>query len=365
MKKISTAAAIALMAFLVSAAQIPEGLQWGVTFGFHAKNGYFSSAAARDEVEAIAKAGANWVTVVPIVWQDTCHSTFQYRDFVHTPNDIELMEIIDLIHSKGMKVQLRPMLECKDGYGRLGVIFPKKGGGRIPGRASDAREKWFESMKERSVYYARIAERTKSEVFCLDSELDTMTEENDLWLAVVKGVREVYSGSVTSCHTLHTGKINFVKSLSDPAHWFHSLDFLSISYYCPARWKSDAGKKLSAEDMVVRLKDAHSKMKAIADAAGKPILFGECGCSSNIDSAYSPSAFSPFIAVDEDEQAIYMEALFRVFAKEKWCLGFHWWKWDQQVAPKDGASVESTRATDFTFKGKKAENVFRKWASGK
>ncbi len=50
--------------------KIPEGFQWGVTFGFYATNGYFSSSVAKDEIEAIARAGATWVTVVPTVWQD-------------------------------------------------------------------------------------------------------------------------------------------------------------------------------------------------------------------------------------------------------------------------------------------------------
>ena len=159
MKIIYFALALIFVSAFSFAAEIPTDLQWGVTFGFHAKNGYFSSQKAKDEVEAMAKAGATWVTVVPTVWQDSCHSTFQYRDFTYTHNDIELLDIIDFIHSKGMKVQLRPMLECKDGYGRLGVIFPKRGGYRIPGRHSNARELWFESMKERSVHYARVAER--------------------------------------------------------------------------------------------------------------------------------------------------------------------------------------------------------------
>jgi hypothetical protein len=359
---------VAILTILSStslASKIPTDFQWGVTFGFHAKNGFYSSAEAKKQVDKMVEVGATWVTLIATVWQDSCHSTFQYRDFIYTPNDIELMDIIDYIHSKGMKVQLRPMLECKDGYGRLGVIFPKRGGNRIPGRYSNARELWFQSMKERSEHYGRIAERTKCEVFCLDSELDTMTEENELWLEVVKAVRKVYTGSLTSCHTLHTGKIDFVKSLSNPEHWFHSLDFLSISYYCPARTKADVGKEMSVEDMMKRLKVAHTKMKAIADAAKKPILFGECGCSSNVDSALSPSAMSPFIEFDEEEQARYMEALFRVFAHEKWCMGFQWWKWDQHVAPKPGATVETTRACDFTFAGKKAEKVFKKWASKK
>ena len=65
---------------------------------------------------------------------------------------------------------------------------------------------------------------------------------------------------------------------------------------------------------------------------------------------------------DEDEQAMYMEALFRVFAHETWCRGFHWWKWDQHSSRREGVTREQVRARDFTFRGKKAEAVFKRWA---
>ena len=180
----------ALTAPCTIAATIPDGMQWGVTFGFYATNGYFGSVEAKAEIDAIARAGATWVTVVPTVWQDTCSSSFQYKDFALTPNDIEVMDAIDLIHAKGMKVQLRPMLECKDGIGRLGVwmIADRE---RMPGRATRERAKWFASMAARSAYYARIAERMKCEAFCLDSELDRMVEESDKWKDVVAAVRGV------------------------------------------------------------------------------------------------------------------------------------------------------------------------------
>ena len=102
MKIICFALALIFVSAFSFAAEIPTDLQWGVTFGFHAKNGYFSSEKARDEVEAMAKAGATWVTVVPTVWQDSCHSTFQYRDFIYTPNDIELLDIIDFISKRAL-----------------------------------------------------------------------------------------------------------------------------------------------------------------------------------------------------------------------------------------------------------------------
>ena len=189
--------AVALVALVVSSAfgaKIPDGMQWGVTFGFYATNGYFGSVEAKAEIDAIARAGATWVTVVPTVWQDSCSSAFQYKDFALTPNDIELMDAIDLIHAKGMKVQLHSMLECKDG-------------------------------------------------------------------------------------------------------------------------------------------------------------------------AESPSGLDVEAEPDEDEQAMYMEALFRVFAHETWCRGFHWWKWDQHSSRREGVTREQVRARDFTFRGKKAEAVFRRWAT--
>ena len=79
----------ALIAPSAIAAMIPDGMQWGVTFGFYATNGYFGSVEAKAEIDAIARAGATWVTVVPTVWQDTCSSSFQYKDFALTPNDID------------------------------------------------------------------------------------------------------------------------------------------------------------------------------------------------------------------------------------------------------------------------------------
>ena len=108
--------------------------------------------------------------------------------------------------------------------------------------------------------------------------------------------------------------------------------------------------------MVRNLQEAKKKMKAIADACGKPIIFGECGCSSIKDGATSPSATSPTAEPNEDEQAMYMEALFRTFAGEDW------WKWDQNSAQNPDYTREQVLKTDFTIRGKKAEGVFRQWA---
>ena len=49
----------------------------GVNFGFYAREGYYESQAARDEVDEMAKTGVKWVTVIATVYQETWCSTLQ------------------------------------------------------------------------------------------------------------------------------------------------------------------------------------------------------------------------------------------------------------------------------------------------
>ena len=124
----------------------------GVTFGFRAKNSWFSGEEAKAEARAIKESGADWVVLVVTVYQEHTYSVKQFKDFVMTPSDLEVMEMIDYLHSLGLKVQLRPMLETLDGSGRLGIWFPKADhtGKRIPGLVRTELSDWFMSMTDRA-----------------------------------------------------------------------------------------------------------------------------------------------------------------------------------------------------------------------
>ena len=327
----------------------------GVTFGFYAKNGYFSSAKAREEVDAMVETGVNWVVLVVTVMQESVFGARQFRDFVNTPNDIELKEIIDYIHSKGIRVQLRPMLECFDGEGRLSVAFLNDRE-RIPGLRSTHCSRWFESMTARSVYYAHIAEITGCEMFCLDSELDRIIRFQDKWKEVIRRVREVYSGPVTSCHTIHTGVIDFEKELENKDHWFYDLDALSISDYI----KAGESEGLSAEEMAEYMTKERDRLRRIAAMYGKPILFGEIGCTTVVGAARSPSAWAVKGGYCEDDQANYIEAVMRLFADEPWWHGMYWWKWEEHVS-RPWMVDPSIGDCGFTVRGKKSQAVMKKW----
>ncbi len=327
----------------------------GVNFGFRAKNGYFSSDAAKKEARDIVAAGADWVVLVVTVYQEHFYSTVQFMDFEKTPNDIEVMEMIDYLHSIGLKVQLRPMLETLDGEGRLSICFPNDDptGIRVPGTSRTYWADWFESMTKRSIHYAKIAEKTKCEMYCLDSELDYSVPQNNHWKTVVSEVRKHYTGCLTTCMTTSFNRVNFEAAFENPDHWFHDLDLLTLSTYENAADKPGTSK----EEMKEWLKPLRERFSNFYQLYQKPLLFGECGCSATEGAAMSPSWYAFEHDYDGQEQANYMSALIETFANEPWWYGLYLWKWEEHIQrPTDPTGIKG-----FTIKGKPAEEVYRYW----
>lgn len=332
------------------------GVHRGVTFGFYARNGVLGSAWAREQVERMRVLGIDWVVLTPIVMQDSSGSTLQYRDFEITPDDGEVRRIIDHLHAAGIRVQLRPMLETQEGLGRLQIWFPHDTDRRIPGRVSERWARWFRSMELRSIHYARIAQETACEVYGLDSELDRTIGQQDGWRQVVAAVRSVYAGAVTSCHTSHTGLVDFARELADPRHWWRELDALGVSFYPAAAERPGA----TAGEMAERLAPQRDQLRAWAAAYGKPIYFGEVGCTASHGGAMNPSGWDAAARYDGGEQAAFLEAVLGLFWDEPWWAGLYWWKWDEH---NDRPAFRDDPAGDkgFTVDGKPAAEVMRRW----
>ncbi len=353
--RVRLAAALLAASCLCGAAErmLPAGgeFQCGVNFGFYAREGYYESAAARAEVDEMVRTGVKWVTVIATVFQETWCSTLQYRDFAESPSDLELKEIIDYIHSKGLKVCLRPMEEAQDGTDRCRICFPSDAE-RIPGKRVDHASRWFDSMRKRSRFYAKIAAKTGCEAYCLDSEINGIMPYNDEWRGVIAAVREVYKGPVTSCHPFDRA---FERWLKDPNCWLRDLDFLSLSDYTSPGTKPGAG----VEAMRKGLGPRRDFLRKMAAATGMKILFGEVGCTSTAGAAQCPWGWKGNGGYDGKEQADFMEAVFSLYENEPWCLGFMWWKWDEQnVRPQFRDDPAGDKG--FTVRGKPAQDVMRR-----
>ncbi len=324
----------------------------GVTFGFYSRNGYYDSPQARVEVERMAELGVQWVCLVVTDMQELATTPRVFRDYEITPSDLEVADMIDHLHDRGMKVHLRPMIECYDGHGRTQVWFPHDAE-RIPGRRSTALGQWFACMRHRTKHYARIAKRTGVEMLGIDSELDRLVQCNKEWKSVVETAREHYPGVVTSCHT---HGVDFMKELQKPDHWFRDLDVLGTSFYQASAKEHGA----TIEARVQFLQAQVERYRQMAQLLGKPIMFGELGCTSSFAGATHPGAWSGDGGYEPQEQADHLEAVMQSFWEEPWWAGFYWWKWDEHLdRPQYKTDPQGDKG--FTVWGKPAAEVMKKW----
>ena len=296
----------------------------GMTFGFGCPAGYFATPEAKAEVDRMYEDGIRWVCLVVNVWSETGDSPRQFADMTLTPGDDELVEIIRYMHGKGIRVQLRPMLECFDGTTRAWIYIREDS--TWIGKRFTKRSDWFRGLRERSVRYARLAERTNCELYCIDSELDRMTDCNAEWKSVIEAIRGVYHGPVTSCHTIWvTSPDKIERHINDKSHWFHDLDLLSLSVYMGTGGKD---RSVGVEGIKAGLRESvfsPERLKRWRAAYGKPIVFGEIGCAAQY--AESAGGFDPNADFAPARQRDYLKAAFEVYLETKAVSGFYWWQW--------------------------------------
>ena len=323
----------------------------GVTFGYYGRNGYYSSEKARREIDHIAELGIPWVCLISTIMQEAFYSTRMFRDFCVTPGDDELVEIIQYLHSKGIKVMLRPMIECWDGTQRSQLTLPQ---GQIhPDIPYHYQDDWFKNYRHVTTHYLRIAEKTGCEAYGLDSELNKLFHASDNWKEIIQVARGCYGGHLTSSF-INTEQ--YINLLDNKDFWVYSLDSLGTSFYYPAT----VDGKGTVESMVEYLRPHAEKMRRFAAKLGTCFYLGECGCCSSENATKLPYFWKNGTKYDGQQQADYMEAVIRLFSEHPWWGGMFWWKWDENnYRPEFKSDPAGDRG--FTISGKPAETIMRRW----
>lgn len=330
----------------------PDYFFKGVTFGYYARNGYFSSEAARCEADKIAALKIPWVCLVSTVMQEQFSSTRQFRDFTITPGDDELCDIIDYLHKLGIKVMLRPMLECWDGTQRCHIHLPN--GEIFPDRPFRYLDRWFENYQALTRHYTRIASRCGCEAYGLDSELNNLIINTDHWLKVIEVARAGFKGHLTTSLINTQNYANLLKD--NPNHWFYALDSVGTSMYRPAS-KNGGG---TVEEMAEYLAGDVLKFREFAKVYGGNFYLGECGCCATETASMRPYFWNNGKKYDGEEQANYLAAVIRAFSAEPWWGGLLWWKWDEQnYRPQFHDDPAGDKG--FTIDGKPAAQVMKRW----
>lgn len=278
-------------------------------------------------IEQFTGLGATSVSLVVTWYQPKADSEQIAAVPTQSIKDEALAHAINQAHRNNLKVMLKPHLDVLDGTFR-GQIAPSAA--------------WFASYRQYILHYAQLAEEYHVEMFCIGTELENASFESwrKEWTDLITGVRGLYHGKITYA-------ANWTEYQS-VAFW-DQMDFVGIDAYFPVTQKLDP----SQEELDHGWQDIAAKISAWRSEHGiqKPVIFTELGYQS-VDGANVTPWQTASRKEDQNEQAMVLESMFRSMERQDWFKGIYWWNFFPR---------EEWRPLDFTIRGKKAEEVLKKW----
>ncbi len=316
---------------------VPEW-QKGMCYVTWDKDRYLT-AASDESLSAMMKTNTEWVAIVVNWYQDNACSTriFPTKD---TASDESLAHAIDYAHSLGKKVMVKPHLDLENSFGGAwrGEIY-------CPTEA--AWNAWFDSYAKFILHYARISEENDVELFCIGTELTSVSTTKDrLWREkVIAPVRNIYSGPITYAANWHE-EYRYVK-------FWDALDYVGIDPYFPLSEKDvpDLDEiKAGWDRWVEEIEEFQAGVK-------KPVIFPEAGYCSAEGTARTPWEEVVTGRLNVKLQADCYEALLQRFWDKPWFYGVYWWKWGTDV--KFGGLSNK----GYSPQNKPAQEVVTRWYS--
>ncbi len=314
----------------------------GYTWGFFSGPGEMMTEAAEHSMKRLAENGLDWICIPVNAWQETFYSTRVFSLYGRTQTDAEIRHAISMAKSLGLKVCLKPMVNCLDHAWRARIDFPAE-------EYCEYWERWFASYRNFMCYYARMAEETGCEMLCTGCEMAGMDKQTAYCRDMIAAVRDCYHGIL-----MHN--INHGDELAFP--WLDSVDVIGISGYYPVTTPGDR----SPEQMRKSWQGVRERLAACHEKYQKPVMFAEIGVRNEQGCTAYPWDFKnrPELPTDEQEQADFYETAMEATWELPWFAGYFWWDWKAVLPPES----EAKNNRDFTVYGKLAEQTLRRWYTG-
>lgn len=271
----------------------------GFTFKLNpSKTQTFGGEKTKESLKTLVEtSGCDTIILAFGALQDTPHS--EEIDFVgpHIPTDEELIQVIDYARKLGLKIILKPMLNCRNGVWRAHINFFDL---EVP--CEPKWSKWFANYEKYILKYAEIAQKTKCEMFMVGCELVQTERKEGYWRDLVAKVREIYHGPIT---------YNTDKYQENEVKWWDCLDVISSSgYYPQTQWKENL-----------------DRIEKVVKRYNKPFFFAECGCMCVKGCQEVPNDWSFEGEVDLNIQADYFKTMFEIVNEREWVEGYGIWDW--------------------------------------
>lgn len=314
----------------------------GFTYGWRCKRGVYRTEKAIKSQELLYDIGINWMCLAFSVMQKSFSSTEINFDYRYSITDKDIIVTINRAHERGVKVCLKPVINCADGMWRALIDFPDSD---MMGK-DRYWDQWFESYSAFLCHYAEIAQDTGCEMFCIGCEMSGTERKEEHWRKLIARIRTIYTGPIL--YNTNHGREDEVK-------WFDAVDFIGTSAY----FKVGKVPGDTKENMLEVWKKVGLRMKALSEEYGKQIIFAEIGCRSAKGCAMMPWDFTHTeLERSEEEQANFYDSCLTAFFDEPWFAGAFWWDWSTEVYD---TREEAEQNTGFDIHLKQAEDVLKDW----
>ena len=313
--------------------------------GKHRGMSVFGWRRSNDEsIEELVQANVEWVAVVPFMYQET-----EKTKVINTPDnpnaftrrDSMFLRTINKLHNKGIYVHLKPHLWMSEGW-RSTISLD----------SDEEWHTWFQTYRTNMLRYARMAELTGVELFCIGTELSSsIKKQPEQWVLLISEIRSIYSGKLTYA-------ANWYDEYEYVSFW-DKLDYIGIQGYFPLTEVNNP----DLETIKKGWKPHITTLEAFSKEHNKPILFTEVGYKSEASATIKPWEWGNALSVlyrkkSERTQRLAYEALFQQLWHLDWFAGIYIWEWD--IRSKKGDTYQDL---NFSPRFKEAENVIAKWFS--
>lgn len=238
-------------------------------------------------------------------------------------------ELIKMAHSRSMKVMLKPQVWMHQGW--VGDFYLEN---------TDDWKLWEEAYTKYIVFYAKLAEINKVEIFCIGTEYKIVASKRpDYWISLIAEIREIYSGKLT-----YAANWDEYKSIS----FWDKLDYIGINAYFPLSQKQNPEKG----ELEFAWQNISNDIELFNVKFQKPVLFTEFGYRS-VDYAAANQWELEEKKFNADLQDKVFRAFFNSVWQENWLAGGFIWKWEFEDA---AGGKENTK---YTPQGKPALNAIK------
>ncbi|WP_298791988.1 glycoside hydrolase family 113 [uncultured Allomuricauda sp.] len=287
-------------------------------------------------IDPVLKVKANYAAVMPFGFARDLNSPniiFDTERQWYGETKSGAKQYIQLLQKNGVKIMLKPQI----------WIWRGEFTGDMTMKSEQDWKTLEESYSKFALTYARLAQETKADIYCIGTELEEFVKNRpQFWMKLIDEIKKIYTGKLTYA-------ANWDEYTRSP--FWGKLDFIGVDGYFPLSEK----RHPSMEDLKLGWQRWKSTLEDLSEKHSKPILFTEFGYRSMDYTAKKPWLVDQNeMDVNLDGQAMATQAVFNELWSENWFAGGFVWKWfihhDVSGGSKDNR---------FTPQNKPAEIVIR------